>query len=131
MEPYFSALGKSTLLGVVPVPTIEKDIPNVGTMTFMMVNPQSENLEDTLQYISAYAKYALKKENSFILADESTYMDTPFAKDCYALYANGGIYFEMEDEIYLDTFTEYINGEIELEEMITEIERRRKVYLGE
>ena len=131
MEPYFGALGKSTLLGVVPVPTIEKDIPNVGTMTFMMVNPQSENLEDTLQYISAYAKYALKKENSFILADESTYMDTPFAKDCYALYANGGIYFEMEDEIYLDTFTEYINGEIELEEMITEIERRRKVYLGE
>ena len=130
-DAYMNLADVSTFLGIAPIPKLEEGIPNMGTMTFMMVNPKSENLEDTLRYISDYAKAALKVRDSYLLADKSTYTDTPFAKECYELYANGGIVFEMDSEVYLDTFNEYLNGTIGIEEMITEMERRRKVYLGE
>lgn len=131
MDMYLSVVGNTDLLGIAPIPKMEEDIPNMGTMTFMMVNPKSENLEDTLRYISDYAKAALKVKNSYLLADTSTYTNTPFAKECYELYANGGIVFEMDSEVYVDTFNEYLDGKIGIEDMITEMERRRKVYLGE
>ena len=128
---YLDLEGVSNYFGVAPIPKIEEDMKNMGTVTFMMVNPNSEKLEDTLRYISDYAKYALTVKDSFILADESTYTDTSFVKDCYELYANGGIFFEMDDEVYIDTFNEYLDGTIELEEMMTQIETQRKGYLGE
>lgn len=128
---YRDSIKDTDYFGVVPIPKIEDDMKNMGTLTFMMVNPNSENLEDTLRYISDYAKYALTVKDSFILADESTYTDTSFVKGCYDLYANGGIFFAMDSEVYVDTFNEYLDGKIDIEEMITEMERRRKVYIGE
>ena len=131
MNSYLKVMGDTDVLGVMTMPKIEEGIPNMGTMTFMMVNPKSENLEDTLRYISDYTKSMLKVQNSYILADKSTYADTPLAMAFYDLYANGGIVFEMDGEVYDNTFVEYLNGKIELEDMVTEMERRRKVYLGE
>ena len=126
---YLNSIGDSDYFGVVPIPTIEENLKNMGTVTFMMVNPNSENLEDTLQYISDYAKYALTVKDSFILADESTYTDTPIVKDCYELYANGGIFFEMNNAVYVDAFNEYLDGTMELEEMMTKIENQWQTYL--
>ena len=71
MALYLDLVGASNYFGVVPVPKIEEDMKNMGTVTFMMVNPNSENLEDTLQYISDFAKAMLKEKDSFMLADES------------------------------------------------------------
>ena len=118
-------------IGMQGVPKMEEDMKNCGTLTFMAVNPQSENLEATLEYISAFAKYMLTKQDSFLLADESTYTDTPFTKDWYELYANGTVYFGMESEVFLDTFNGYLNDTIDLETAIVEMERRRKLYLEE
>ena len=128
---YKEALGDLDVLGMTGVPKMEEGIPNVGTLTFMMVNPQSENLEDALQYVSDFSKYMLKQKDSFILADETTYTDTPFTKDCYEVYANGTIQFEMDFSIYVDQLYAYANGEMTLEDMVAEMERRRKVYVGE
>lgn len=118
-------------IGVLGVPKIEGGIGNYGTLTFMAVNPQSENLEATLDYISAFAKYMLTKRDSFLLADESTYTDTPFTKDWYNLYANGTVYFGVEGEVFLSTFADYLEGTSDLETAITEMERRRKLYMKE
>ena len=131
LRDYKESLGDWDAIGLAGVPKMEKDMANVGTLTFLMVNPQSENLEDVLQYVSDFSKYMLKKKDSLMLADETTYTDTPFTKDCYNVYANGAIQFEMDFSIYVDTFYEYANGETELEDMIAEIERRRNVYVGE
>ena len=131
MDLYLDSVGNTTYFGVMPVPKMEEDMINRGTVTFMMVNPNSENLEDTLQYISDFAKAMLKEKDSFMLADESTYSDTPFVKDCYELYANSGIFFEIDYGVYVDTLNAYLDGTIELEETITEMERRRKEYFGE
>jgi len=131
LHRYKEALGDWDALGMVGVPKMEEGMANVGTLTFLMVNPQAENLEDVLQYISDFSKYMLKQKDSLILADETTYTDTPFMKDCYNVYANGAIQFEMDFSIYVEPFYEYANGETELEAMIAEIERRRNVYVGE
>ena len=131
LHDYKDKLGDLDIMGLAGVPKMEEGMANTGTLTFLMVNPQSENLEDVLQYVSDFSKYMLKKKDSLMLADETTYTDTPFMKDCYNLYANGAIQFEMDFSIYVDPFYEYANGETELEDMIAEIERRRNVYVGE
>ena len=131
LHDYKESLGDWDAIGMAGVPKMEEGMANVGTLTFLMVNPQSENLEDALQYVSDFSKYMLKKKDSLILADETTYTDTPFMKDCYNVYANGAIQFEMDFSIYVDPFYEYANGETALEDMIAEIERRRNVYVGE
>lgn len=124
-------LGNSDAVGVMGVPGITDGTGNVGTITFLAVNPQSDNLEDSLAYISSLAKYMLETENSFILADESTYSDTPYMRDLYQVYANGAVNFAMESEIYWEPFSEYLGGVSELEDVIGEMERRRKIYIGE
>ena len=131
LHQYKDALGDWDAIGMTSMPKMEEDMANVGILTFLMVNPQSENLEEALQYISDFSKYMLKQKDSFMLADETTYTDTPFTKDCYEVYANGAIQFEMDFSIYVDQLYAYANGEMTLEDMVAEMERRRKVYVGE
>lgn len=131
MFNYAKYLGDSDTYGMCGLPNMEEGEQNYGTLTFLMVNPQSETLEDTLHYISSFAKYMLSKKDSFMLADRSTYSDTPFMQECYDLFANGAVYFKMDEEVYIDLFDRYVIGEMELEDMIVEIERRRLMYLKE
>ena len=124
-------LGEEERIGVTSVPSASKKVGNVGTLTFLAVNPQSENLEATLSYISTLARYMMGLENSFLLADEATYLDTPFMKQCYELYENGMVYFAMDSQVYWDDFEAYLDGEMELEEMVSELERKREIYVEE
>ena len=74
----------------------------------------------------------MTKQNSFLLADESTYTTEPYIKQWYDVYKEkASIFFPMDKEVYWHTFWDYIDGEIELEEMVKEIERKRKIYVGE
>ena len=110
---------------------LSEGIKNVGVLTFLAVNPQSKNLEITLEYISEFCQYMMTQKDTFLLADESMYTDVPFIKECYQVYSDGTIYFAMDDDIYWNTFWEYVEGNMELEEMIEEIERKREIYVGE
>ena len=104
----------------------------MGTITLLAVNPESDNLKETLKYITEYCNYMLTVQNSFVLADESTYdMDNPFVKDLYEHIAGGSIEFRMSDEIYLDVFWDYLDNEISLEDAIAEADRKMKIYKGE
>ena len=129
---YYDKLGaESARLGVFGLPKLSDGIGNVGTIAFMAVNPKSDNLETALDYISDFARYMVTKQNSFILEDKSMYDNTPFIMDAYEMYANAEVYFMMDTEVYWNDFECYLNGELELEEMIAEIERKYKLYVGE
>ena len=128
---YANVLGTEESIGMMGVPKLEGDIGNMGTITFLAVNPQSQNLEATLDYISAFASYMLSKKDSFMLADKSTYVQTPFIREMYQVYAEGEIRFDMDTEVYETLFYSYLAGKLELEEMVAEIERRRKLYMEE
>ena len=124
-------LGNSDIIGVTNIPRISEEIGNVGVLTFLAVNPQAENLEVTLDYISDFCKYMLTQKDTFLLADESTYTDIPFIKGVYEVYKEGALFFRMDSEVYADAFWDYLEGTMELEEMIEEIERKKEIYLGE
>ena len=124
-------LGNSDMIGVSKVPKISKDIGNIGTVTLLAVNPNSKNLEFTLEYISAFCKYMMTQKDTFMLADETLYTDTPIIKEYYEVYKDGTIAFEMDSSVYWNDFWDYLNGEIGLEEMIKEIERKLQMYVGE
>ena len=100
-------------------------------MYFFAVNPQSENLEATLAYISTLCRYLLTLQDSFLLADKTTYSDSTFIQQCYDVYATGEIYFAMDEVVYYDAFMSYLEGRMTLEEMIKEMERRQEMYLKE
>ena len=128
---YAELVGNSEEVGVAGVPSMSEEVGNIGTLTFLAVNPNSQNLESTLQYIATFCQYMMTKQDSFVLQDISTYTDTPFVKECYETYANGDVYFWMDKEIYWNLFWDYVEGNMELEEMIEEIERKREIYVGE
>lgn len=118
-------------VGMIEIPKMEEELPNVGTCTFFAVNSESKNLEATLSYLSTLCTYLMTLENSFLLADKTTYDDISLVRECYQLYENGAIYFVMDKEVYEDDFMAYLEGSMELEEMIEEVERRLEIYRKE
>ncbi len=128
---YAERLGNADVFGVTEVPSITEEVGNVGFVTFLAVNPQSENLEITLEYISDFCKYMITQKDTFLLADESMYTDTPFIKEVYEVYKDGAVFFHMSRDVYWNPFWNYMEGKIGLEEMIEEIERKRDIYVGE
>ena len=97
-------LGVVDKVGMIGVPKIREGLVNVGTCAFFAVNPQSENLEATIEYLSTLCTYLMQQQDSFLLSDESMYSDNAFMKECYEVYANGGIYFAMDSEVYSNVF---------------------------
>ena len=53
----------------------------------------------------------MEQKNSFMLVDKSTYTNTPFYDDLYELYANGIVRFDMDSNVYSETFASYLEGE--------------------
>ena len=124
-------LGVADRVGMTAIPKLSEDIGNMARLTFLAVNPQSENLEATLEYIATLCKYMVNQQDTFLLADTSMYTNTPFMMDCYELYAGGEVYFAMNDEVYTNLFEDYLEGNLELEELVSEIERKRETYVEE
>ena len=118
-------------VGVIKIPKMSEELNNLGTCYFFAVNPQSDNLETTLTYLSDLCTYLMGVENSFLLADATTYTENAFIQQCYELYQNGSIYFNVDSEVYSGIFTDYLEGTIELEEMIEEAERKLQMYQKE
>ena len=125
------AVGDSEHIGVLGVPKMAEGIGNVGTLTFLAVNPQAENLEAALDYVSSFVAYMLGQKDTFLFADETAYTDTPLVHDLYRIYADGAVRFAMDTSIFDEQYMAYLNDKLTLEEMIAESERRRKIYMGE
>lgn len=122
----------SQAYGVSGFPKLAEGMGDMGTITLLAVNPESDNLKETLKYITEYCNYMLTVKSSFMLKDESTYdMDNPFVKDLYEHIAGGTIEFRMSDDVYLNTFWNYLDGEITLDDAIAEADRKLKIYKGE
>lgn len=128
---YRNAFFDVTGVRVCGIPKLKAGERNLGTCIFLAVNPSSKNLDAVLDYITAYTAYCLTQKNTLLFADAETYDDTEYMREVYELYADGEIYFEMNSEIYEDCFYQYLEGILSLEEMVAEVERRRKTYLGE
>ena len=104
---------------------------NNAVCKFVCVNPNSEHLAETLLFIEKTVSRFAGKENSFTLKDKSLYSDDPYTMDLYEIYENSQITFTMPWEIYQDDFNSYLDGDIDLEQFITEADRKLSAYLNE
>lgn len=111
--------------------------PRIGTAnpnviaTLICVNPNSENLEETLRYVSDLAAILEKTEDLFMFADPSAYTDDPYVRSLFEVYQNGEITFDIPSEIYYNDFNRYLEGEITIDEFISEADRKLSAYLNE
>lgn len=112
------------------MPKIGNASPNM-IATFICVNPNSENLEETLRYVSELASVLGEEKDFFMFADPSAYTDDPYVLSMLNIYQSGKISFEIPGEIYYDDFDRYLEGGVTLDEFITEADRKLSTYLNE
>lgn len=110
----------------------DEQTPNYGTCTYLSVNPNSENLENTLDYISAYCSYMMGRKDTYLFQEERMpYPDTPLSKDLHEIYKNGGISFWIPENIFWDDYLSYQENELSLDELVEELNRKVSMYLNE
>ncbi len=124
----FAELG---LLRACSAPKLENNAKNAVTCAFITVNPSSSNLEAALDYIGSLAKYLSAQRNSLILSDKSLYSDTDYMRDLYNIYENGQICFNVSSEIIFDDYIGFCSGELDLDSLISEADRKYAAYLNE
>lgn len=103
---------------------------NVGTCLFLAVNPYSDNLDTTLDYLASLLSYMMKQEETPLFFQNRVVEDTAYEKSLYALYENGAISFTLEYSIY-DGYGEVLEDITKLDTYIAETERKLKIYLNE
>lgn len=111
----------NTGLSVAPIPS---DTANTGYGFFLMINPDSDNLSETLDFVLALSQEKL----SGIKSDE--YLSDGL-RQLEELYRNTEIIMGIPDEIYYDDFERYLASELTLDEFITEAQRKYSAYLNE
>lgn len=113
------------------IPSISENEKNIATCFFLAVNPASKNLEDTLLYISSLSKYLASINTQILSKDRTIYPDTPVMDDLYAIYGNGDIQFSYPDEIMLEDFEKFMRDEMDIQQVISESNRRMDIFLNE
>lgn len=104
---------------------------NSAVCTYICVNPASDNLDTVLDCISALCEYKLSIDNYCLFSDKSRYPESRYAESLYNIYENGVIDFIKPEEIYWPDLKKYMEGEMALDDMIRESDRRMQVYLNE
>lgn len=133
----FTAYGDNAYnrLRAIPLPPIEPGVatPNSVDCTYVSINPNSSNLENTLDYISDLCVAMATQKDTFMLQDTKyySYSDSNLTRDLYDIYSNGIVSFPFSYEIFWDDYLRYHRGEMELEKLIKEIERKVNAYLSE
>lgn len=113
------------------VPGITGNAKPSATCTFIAVNPASSNLSAALDYVADLADYLGRRENSFMLYDRSAYTDTKGIESVYEIVSDAEICFNISQEIYFEPYIQYHNGEITIDEFISEADRKLSAYLNE
>lgn len=111
-------------------PKLSKETKNAGTCLFLVVNPQSEQLETTLRYLTDWIAYTMNcPEKPLFFANRMVEEET-YEASLYELYLNGEIVFTIEADIY-EGYHEVFSDISRLEKYIAETERKLKMYLNE
>lgn len=111
------------------IPRMDGGDVNTATCAFITVNPASENLEATLDYVASLAEHLSQQQDSFMLSDKKMYSAGNTA--LYDIYANAEVGFNVSDELIYDSYVRYHAGELSLDEFITEAQRKYSAYLNE
>lgn len=111
-------------------PKLTADSKNVGTCQFLAVNPYSDNLEETLQYITTLVAYMLEKKDAPLFFANREVTDTNYERTLYELYENGAIVFSVDADVY-GAYEDVLDGSLSVEDYVTEADSGVKIFLNE
>ncbi len=97
---------------------------------FYVINPNSKRKEEAMEYLATLAKTLLETE-SIYRTEELKGEYSELEKQVHDVYADAEIFFAYPDDVVGAEYMDYITGEISLEEMIQEAERKFNIYLKE
>ena len=115
---------------VVSVPKLNAEDKNYGTCLFLAVNPESDRLETTLQYLADWIAYTMKQPEKPLFFADRVVGEDAYEASLYELYENAEIVFSIDSDIY-EGYDEVLSDVSKLEEYIAETERKLKIYMGE
>lgn len=104
---------------------------NPAECVFLCVNPSSDNLSATLEYITSLCGYLSSKTDDFMLDAPEMYSDSVYISELFEIYRDSEIFFRIPDELLLDSVKQYMQGELSMDELIAESERKLSAYLNE
>ncbi len=104
-------------------------IPSDGTATgysmLLMINPNSDNLGETLKFAAELAEEKLNAAK----AGKDSALDGE--RQLSEIYSSTKIVVGVPNELYMDDYTRYLREEISLDEFITEADRKYNAYMNE
>jgi len=104
-------------------------IPSDGTATgysmLLMINPNSDNPDETLKFAAELAeeKLSAAKANSAGTLEGERQLNE--------IYGSVEIVVGVPNELYMDDYTRYLRGELTLDEFIAEADRKYNAYMNE
>ena len=104
---------------------------NEAVCTFICVNPFSDHLGEASDYISLLAETLRADEKNLCVSGLSVYQTSAFYSELKSILNNGSISFRCPNEIYSESFANYIDGETTLDAFIAEADRKLSAYLNE
>lgn len=114
------------------MPSIAKGEEKKGMAhtVFYVINPNSKRKEEAMEYISTLAKTLLETE-SIYRTEKLVGEYSKLEQQIHDVYGNAEVFFAYPEDVVGAEYMEYMTGEIELEEMIREAERKFNIYLKE
>lgn len=112
-------------------PKYDKNAKNVATCQGFVINPKSDNLEQTLRYVATWVAYQMNnsKEIPAFFAVPENRTDS-FLGSLYKVYENGAITMGISEDLYWG-YLDVVDGTRDLEDYIQETEKKLKIYFGE
>ena len=119
-------------LRVCQVPGMTDQAENVQVSgTFLVLNPNSKNKEELLEFVSAMSELYLENPSNFLSSNTECYGEDTVSQDIVELYRNGEIVFSMPDNLFA-AYNQYVMGaDLNPEEVIQELNRVVNMYYGE
>ena len=102
----------------------------VAHTCFYVINPNSKRKEEAKEYLATLAESLAEIESIYrtkVLKGEYSKLEV----QVHDVYADAEIFFAYPEDVVGAEYMEYMTGEIELEEMIREAERKFNIYLKE
>lgn len=115
---------------VYPLPKLAAGDANTASCIMLAVNPASDHLEETLDYIEDFVAWQMKVQTPPFFK-EPVYDKGSFDAEVYALYENAEIAFDVDRDVYMNGVEEMLDGKKEVEDYIRQTEQKVKIYFGE
>lgn len=125
-----SVLKKGDVLRAYPYPKLMQGQKNIGRCYGIVVNPKSDRLETTLQYVASLISFISNQETPPLFFRQFVKDENSLRASLYKIYEDTEIYFGIDADLY-QGYYEVLEGSLDLEEYISRTETKLRMYFGE